>query len=96
MFAIRQPKRNEINVLEKLSNGEQVDQTIAFFAARGFVPESLDVQQMRDEVRRVRFHDREDDHREKHVARDRDSLFGRFGIIGAVAAWRRWCFFWWL
>jgi hypothetical protein len=68
LLTITQPQRAQIHILQKLSDGHEVDQTIALFPTNALIPESLRVQQMRDEVWRVGFDDGEDDKREKNVA----------------------------
>ena len=55
VLAIGQSKRDQIDVLEKLGDGEEVDETVALFAADGLVSESLDVEEVGDQVWRVGF-----------------------------------------
>ena len=45
-LTISEPERTEIDVFKKFGDGHEIDETVAFFAAKGLVAEALRVQEM--------------------------------------------------
>ena len=53
--SLYQSQTRKINILQKLSDGQQIDQTITLFSTNRPVPKSLDEKEVRDEVGWVSF-----------------------------------------
>ena len=68
LVALAQSKGAEVNVFEEFSDGHEVDQTVAFFAAVGLVTEALGEQEVRNESEWICFDDGKDEYWEEDVA----------------------------